>query len=90
MVAFQKQLAPDGDVIVGCYALALEAAGAVRLSLGICDSRCSSLKDLAPMAFGWRGTDPASLKRCPLCGNCLKRLSRHCWDRPIQLLGVKE
>ena len=80
---------PGGDdLIVGSYDAALEHTGHKRLSLGVCDNRCSPLVNLAPIAYGWPGTEPASSKTCPMCGRRLKRMSHHSWDAPIQLVGV--
>ncbi len=85
----RSRRAPDGDVVAGSYAQALEQTGATSLSMGICERRCTSLKDLAPLAFCWEGTERASSKKCPLCFRPLRRLSRHCWAGAVQILGVK-
>ena len=87
MTGFRTQYADNGDLIVNCYATALEMMGKGYVSLGVCDMRCTPLKDLAPLAFGWLGTAPASSKRCPICSRCLKRMTHHNWDGSIQLLG---
>ena len=87
MTGFRTQYAANGDLIVNCYATALEIMGKVHISLGVCDMRCTSLKDLAPLACGWGGTAPASSKRCPICGRPLRRMTHHNWDGSIQLLG---
>ena len=87
MTGFRTQYAANGDLIVNCYATALEMMGKGHISLGVCDMRCTPLKDLAPLACGWGGTAPASSKHCPICGRALKRMTHHNWDGSIQLLG---
>jgi hypothetical protein len=84
----RTQYADNGDIIVGSYDAALQRTELQHMSLGVCDNRCSPLSNLAPIAYGWAGTEPASRKRCPMCGDSLKRMTHHSWDAPIQLLGV--
>ena len=86
----RTQRADNGDLIVGSYDAALQRTGLRRISLGVCDNRCSPLANLAPIAYGWPDAAPASSKRCPMCGERLKRMTHYRWDAPIQLLGVTE
>ena len=63
-----------------------EVAVGRQLSLGRCLNLCSTLKDRAPVCMGWVGTEPASSKSCPVCGDPLKRMSSHNWDAAVWLL----
>ena len=82
-------IADNGDPVAHDYEKALSLADASRISLGICEQRCSSLKDRQPLAFGWRGTAPASSRRCPICGSSLKRMTHYQWAGRVQLLGMR-
>jgi hypothetical protein len=66
-------------------ALAEEEEGRT-LSLGRCPDRCTYLQHRMPLCWAWTGTDPASSKRCPICGEPLKRMSRWNWDGYVAIL----
>lgn len=82
--------ADNGDIIAHCYAAALELMNESHLSLGVCKQRCSILKDLSPLAFGWVGKATASSMACPICGAPLHRTTGHCWAGSIQMLGIRD
>jgi len=82
-------IADNGDLVAYDYDKALSLVEASRISLGVCERRCSSLKDLKPLAFGWLGTAPASSRQCPICGSNLKRMTHYHWDGCVQLLGLR-
>ena len=62
--------------------LASKALGGA-ITLGVCDDRCSILRDRSPMAWAWRGPELALTKTCPICGQRLYRRSCHTWAAPI-------
>jgi hypothetical protein len=82
-------VADNGDPVARDYEKALSLANARRISLGVCERRCSWLKNRKPLAFGWRGTSPASSHRCPVCGSRLKRMTHYRWAGCVQLLGLR-
>jgi hypothetical protein len=58
-----------------------------QLRYGVCPNRCSSLKDLYPLAYGWEGTSPAKTHFCVLCGEPLERTSRWNWEGSIAVFS---